>query len=146
MCFIIWILLKVHCIIDSCLMCCSLLKVLNQNLNINFHQMDFLLKFLDIHMNEKTITYHDYCHDVNLKLMTKIRNMERCEPKMQHGSHIHTLKNESECKIMSPYTPKWAPTLGVGVLTNFQISRKQLKGKKLLDLIFYKNHWKDLQT
>jgi hypothetical protein len=31
-------------------------------------------------------------------------------------------------------------------LTNFQISRKQLKGKKLLDLIFYKNHWKDLQT
>jgi len=34
--------------------------VLNQNLNLKFHQMDFLFEILAIHMNEKT-TYHD-CH------------------------------------------------------------------------------------
>ncbi len=40
--------------------CYSFLKVLNQNLNLQFHQMDFWFEFLDIHMNEKTITCHDY--------------------------------------------------------------------------------------
>jgi hypothetical protein len=38
-----------------------ILKVLNQNLNLKFHQMDFWFEFLDIHMNEKVITCHD-CH------------------------------------------------------------------------------------
>jgi hypothetical protein len=27
---------------------------------------------------------------------------------------------------MNPHTPKWAPTLGVGVLVDFWIFRKQL--------------------
>jgi hypothetical protein len=62
MCFIIWIILIVLCKIDSCsIHCCSLLKVLNQNLNLKFHQMNFWFEFLDIHMNEKPITCHD-CH------------------------------------------------------------------------------------
>jgi hypothetical protein len=30
------------------------------NLNLKFHQMDFLFEFLDVHMNEKIITYHDF--------------------------------------------------------------------------------------
>jgi hypothetical protein len=41
--------------------CCSFLKVLNQNLNLEFYQMIFLFKFLDIHMNERAITCLD-CH------------------------------------------------------------------------------------
>ncbi len=54
MCFIRWILLIVYYKIDSCLMhCYSFLKVLNQNLNLKFHQMNFCFEFLDIHMNEK---------------------------------------------------------------------------------------------
>jgi hypothetical protein len=39
----------------------SLLKALNQTLNLKFRQMDFWFEFLDIHVNEKTIIFHD-CH------------------------------------------------------------------------------------
>ncbi len=60
--FIIWVLLIILCKIDSYLThWYSFLKVLNQNLNLKFHQMDFWFEFLDIHMNKKTITSHD-CH------------------------------------------------------------------------------------
>ncbi len=61
-CVLLYVILIVLCKIDSyptC--CCSLLKVLNQNLNLKFHQIDFWFEFFDIHMNEKTITCHD-CH------------------------------------------------------------------------------------
>ncbi len=52
----------VLCKIDSCLIhCCSLLKYLNQNLNLKFHQIDFWFEFLNIHMNENIVTCHD-CH------------------------------------------------------------------------------------
>jgi hypothetical protein len=59
--FIIWVLLITLCKINSCSMCCySLLKVLNQNLNLKFHQMDFWFEFFEIRMNENTISCHDY--------------------------------------------------------------------------------------
>jgi hypothetical protein len=62
MCFIIWICFIVLCKIDSCpTYCYSFLKVLNQNLNLKFHQMDFWFVFLDIHVNGKVII----CHDCN---------------------------------------------------------------------------------
>jgi len=38
----------------------TLSKVLNQNLNLKFYQMDFWFEFLDIHMNEKGTTCHDF--------------------------------------------------------------------------------------
>jgi hypothetical protein len=41
--------------------CYSFLEVLNQNLNLNFHEMDFWFEFFHIHVNEKAITCHD-CH------------------------------------------------------------------------------------
>jgi hypothetical protein len=40
----------------------SFLIILNQNLNLKYHQMDFWFEFFNIHMNEKTITCHD-CHE-----------------------------------------------------------------------------------
>jgi hypothetical protein len=39
---------------------CALLEVLNQNLYLKFLQIDFWFEFLDIHMNENTITCHDF--------------------------------------------------------------------------------------
>ncbi len=66
-CFIIWVLLIVLSKIESCLTHWrAFLKVLNQNLNLKFHQMDFLFEFLNIHMNEKTITFPN-CHDFKWK-------------------------------------------------------------------------------
>ncbi len=65
--FIIWVLLIILCKIDFCLTHrCSLLKVINQNLNLKFHEIYFWFEFLDIHMNEKTITCHD-CHGFKWK-------------------------------------------------------------------------------
>ncbi len=67
MCFIIWVLLIVLSKINSCLThCCSFLEFLNQNLNLKLYQMNFWFEFLDIHMNEKTITYYD-CHGFKWK-------------------------------------------------------------------------------
>jgi hypothetical protein len=65
--FIIWVLLIVLCKIDSHPTCFySHLKVLNQNLKLKFHQMDFWFEFLNIHMNGKTITCHN-CHGFKWK-------------------------------------------------------------------------------
>jgi hypothetical protein len=42
---------------------CSFSNVLNENINIKFHQMNFWFEFLDIHMNEQTTFCHDcHCH------------------------------------------------------------------------------------
>jgi hypothetical protein len=38
----------------------SLSKELNQNLNLKFYEMKFLFEFLEIRMNKKTTTCHDY--------------------------------------------------------------------------------------
>jgi hypothetical protein len=45
---------------------CSLSNIINQNLNLQFHQMAFLFEFLNIHMNEQVTTYHD-CHGFKWK-------------------------------------------------------------------------------
>jgi hypothetical protein len=59
--------------------------------------------------------------------------MERCESKVQLGSHIHTFDNAGECEGMSPHTPKWTFTLGVP-----KFSYNNLKGQNSLDWgLFY---------
>jgi hypothetical protein len=35
---------------------------------------------------------------------------------------------------MSPHTPKWTPTLGVGVLMDSQIFRERFEGSKAIGL------------
>jgi hypothetical protein len=60
--------------------------------------------------------------------------MEKCRLKMQPTSHIHTPKSAKECEGMSPHTFKWTPTLGVGVLMDFQILREWFKGSKFIGL------------
>jgi hypothetical protein len=47
---------------------------------------------------------------------------------------------------MNPHTPKWIPTLGVGVLMDFWIFRKQLQGSKFIGLKISLYHWKALGT
>jgi hypothetical protein len=47
---------------------------------------------------------------------------------------------------MNPHTPKWVPTLGVGVPMDFQIFREQLQGPKLITMKSFLYHWKALGT
>jgi hypothetical protein len=55
------------------------------------------------------------CHNINLKLATKAR---ACEGEGQGGSlgvTFHAFGSVRECEGMNLHTPKWVPTLGVGV-------------------------------
>jgi hypothetical protein len=63
--------------------------------------------------------------------------MERCRLKVQLGSHIHTPKIVGKCEGMNPHTPKWVPTLRVGVSMHFQVFKKQLERPKLIVLKKY---------
>ncbi len=70
----------------------------------------------------------------------------KVQAKMQHGSHIHIFGNVKECEGMSPHTPKWTPTLGVGVLMDSQIFKEQFEGPKLIGLKTSLYHWKFFKT
>jgi hypothetical protein len=47
---------------------------------------------------------------------------------------------------MNPHTPKWAPTLGVGVSMDSKIFRGQLQGSKFIGLKSSLYHWKVFRT
>jgi hypothetical protein len=69
--------------------------------------------------------------------------MERCKSKMQLMNHTHALGSEGECEGMSPYTPKWIPTLRSR--WTFKFSKNDLKGQNSLDWIDTYNIWKFLR-
>jgi hypothetical protein len=51
-----------------------------------------------------------------------------------------------ECEGMNPHTPKWAPTLGVGVPMDSQIFKEWLHESKPIRLKSFLHHWKYLGT
>ncbi len=65
---------------------------------------------------------------------------------MQPKSHIHTPVSARECEGMSTHTPKWAPTLEVGVLMDSQIFKERFERSKFIGLKSYLYHQKDLET
>jgi hypothetical protein len=59
-----------------------------------------------------------YCHDFNIRLVTKVTT---CKGAHQEGSPriaFHAPKNVGECEGMNLHIPKWAFTLGIGVSMN----------------------------
>jgi len=54
------------------------------------------------------------------------------------------LENVREYEGMNPHTPKATPTLGDGILMDFQNFREQLQGSKLNGLWRSLYHWKTL--
>jgi len=71
--------------------------------------------------------------------LVKVRT--KSEPK----SHI-SCRSARECKGMNPHTPKWAPTLGVGVSMESQIFKRQIQGSNFIGLKGSLYHWKALGT
>jgi hypothetical protein len=73
------------------------------------------------------------CHNLNLGLATKAR---ACKGVSQEGSPwvtFHALGSVGECEGMNSHTPKWAPTLRVGVPMESQIFRDRLQMSNPLD-------------
>jgi hypothetical protein len=62
------------------------------------------------------------------------------------GVTPHALGSVGKCEGMNLHTPKGASILGVRVLVDFQIFKKQLKGSKLNGLRNSLYHWKALGT
>jgi hypothetical protein len=58
----------------------------------------------------------------------------KSEAQESHFMLLGVWKSVGECERMNPHTPKWAPTLGVGVPMDSQIFREQLQGSKPMRL------------
>jgi len=70
------------------------------------------------------------CRNPSLGLVTKAR---ACKVASQEGSlriMMHAPGNVRECEGIDLHTPKGTPTLGVGVLMDFQMFREKLQGAK----------------
>jgi len=77
---------------------------------------------------------HLHCHDLNLGFVTKAKVCKGANWKWSMGVIFYVLKSVGDCEGINPHTPRWAPTLGVGVPMDFRIFRKQFQGSKLIEL------------
>jgi hypothetical protein len=77
------------------------------------------------------------CHNPSLRLTTKARACKGASQEGSPGVTSHVPKSVGECEGMNLHTPKWTPTLGVGVSVNSQIFRKQSQGSKPNGLNFF---------
>jgi len=91
------------------------------------------------------INAHQYCHNFNFGITTKARACKGVGQDRNLGITFHALESVRECEGMNPHTPKWTPTLGVGVLMDSQIFREQLQGSKFIGLKSSLYHWKTLR-
>jgi hypothetical protein len=72
--------------------------------------------------------------NLSLGFVTKTRACKGAGQKWSSGVTFHVPKSVGECEGLSPHTPKWTPTLGVGVLMDFKNFRGRLQGSKLIRL------------
>jgi hypothetical protein len=49
------------------------------------------------------------------------------------GVMLHALGNARKCEGIDPHTPKGIPTLGVGILVDFQMLESNYKGQNPMD-------------
>jgi len=86
------------------------------------------------------------CRNPSLGLVTKARG---CKVASQEGSlgimpHAHSSARKYEG--IDPHAPKGTPTLGVGVLVDSRMSKKQLQGSKPNGLRSSLYHWKAIES
>jgi hypothetical protein len=77
------------------------------------------------------IIIQGYYRNPNFELTTKAKGLQGCMPKESPGVTSHTPRNVGKCEGVNPHTPKATPTLGDGVLMDFQNFREQFQGSKL---------------
>jgi len=91
-------------------------------------------------------TTYIYCHNLSLGLTTKAKACKGVGQMWRSGATFQAPNNVGECERMNIYTPKWTPTLGVGVSMDSQIFKKQLQGSKPIRLRIFLYHWKSFGT
>jgi hypothetical protein len=74
----------------------------------------------------------DICRNRNLELATKARVCKGAGQEWSPRITFHVLRSARECERMNPHTPKWVPTLGVGVPMDSWNFEGQLQGPKFI--------------
>jgi hypothetical protein len=110
--------------------------------------IDILKLFIDVMLNVYMWTRYNnwFCRNPSLGLTIKIRACEGASQVWSPWVAFHALESAKECEGMNPHTPKWAPTLGIGISMDSQIFKKQLQGSKPIGLKSSLYHWKTLKT
>jgi hypothetical protein len=62
------------------------------------------------------LTQHYECHNLSLEFTTKARAYKSARQVWSLGVTFHAPESVRKCEGMNPHTPKWSPTLGIGVL------------------------------
>jgi len=107
--------------------------------------MRYIPFWMDFQDNNR-FQLHQKCHNPNLGLTTKAKACTSAGQEGSPGGTSYTLKSARECERMNPHTPKWAPTLGVGVPMDSQIFRERFQGSKPIGLKIFLYHWKAIET
>jgi hypothetical protein len=92
------------------------------------------------------MTREDQCCNPNLGLATKARVCKGAGQEWSLGVTFHAPGNVGKCEGLNFHTPKWAPTLGIGVPMDSRIFKKWLRGSKPIGLKSSLYHCKDLGT
>jgi hypothetical protein len=74
------------------------------------------------------------------------QGLAKVQSRVSPGITFHAPRNARECEGMNPHTPKWTPTLGIGIPMHSQIFKGRFQGPKFIGLESSLYHWKDLET
>jgi len=74
------------------------------------------------------------CRNFSFGLATKAKGLQGYGARGSPGVTSHTPGSVRKCEGMNPHTPKATPTLGDGVLIDFQNFREGFQRSKLNDL------------
>jgi len=74
------------------------------------------------------------CRNPSVGLAIKARACKGASQVWGSRVTFHAPRSAKEGEGMNPYTPKWASTLGVGILVDFQIFRERFQGSKSIRL------------
>ncbi len=109
-------------------------------------ELKYGVNYIEVFAFKQLTRYVHYCCKTSLRLATKARVCKSAGQEGGPGGTSYTLGNVGECERMSPHTPKWAPTWGVGVPMESWIFKEQLKGSKPIGLKSSLYNWKDVET
>jgi len=84
------------------------------------------------------------CRNPSLEFVTKARTCKGAGQEGSSGVTFHVPGSVGKCEGMNLHTPRWIPTLGVGISMDFQIFKEQLQGSKPIGLRSSLYNWKAL--
>jgi hypothetical protein len=80
------------------------------------------------------------CRNPSFELATKAKGLQGCGPRGSPRITSHTLGSVAKFEGVNPHTPKATPTLGDGILVDFQNFRERFEGSNFNGL------WQSLES